>query len=251
MRRFNPSGKYRLRCRQTMKQTENSIGDHSERFYGQHADRYAEVSHELIQSHYSGSSHLGLETDLDLIVRMKELASPGSRGLDAGCGAGARDVFDYWRDGYDIIGVDSVTENIDVAKKLHPEISGRISVADLRHSLEFPDHAFDFVLCNSVIQHIEPSVVMNVTVPELVRVLSPGGVLQLMFKTGCGVRTVYDRDFRANRKFQLYSVEEVLGVLEGLGMEIVPAGEEKLGGVISFLDTKPMNHCVLYSRKPS
>jgi SAM-dependent methyltransferase len=180
---------------------------------------------------------------------MKELVSLGARGLDAGCGAGARDVYSYWRDGYDVVGVDAIEENIDVARRLHPEIRDRVEVADLRQPLEFPDRSFDFVMCNSVIQHIEPNIAMSITVIELVRVLKVGGIFQLMFKTGRGISTMYDRDFGANRTFQLYDVEEVLDVLASVGMEIVPAIGEKLGGVILFRDTKPMDHCVFYARK--
>ena len=59
----------------------------------------------------------------------------GSRGLDAGCGAAARDVFSYWEKGYDIYGVDAIEENIEEARTRHPEIAQRVSVADLRQTL--------------------------------------------------------------------------------------------------------------------
>ncbi len=84
-----------------------SRDDYTERWYRHHAERYAEVAHEFIQARYS-ASHSGLTTDKDLISRMKELVSLGARGLDAGCGAGARDVYSYWRDGYDVVGVDAI-----------------------------------------------------------------------------------------------------------------------------------------------
>ena len=161
--------------------------DYSSKFYRHHARRYAQVSHGFIQSVYTKTSHPGLKDDFSLIRRLQELVPPGSRGLDAGCGAGARDVFYYWRSGYDIYGIDAVEENIRVAEELHPEIAHRVSVADLTESLDHLDNFFDFVLCNSVIQHILPESVKVVTMPELVRVLKKGGFLQLMFKTGHGV----------------------------------------------------------------
>ena len=67
--------------------------DFSETFYRRHAQRYAEVSHGFLQSVYSNVSHLGLKGDMDLMDRLQELVPAGSRGLDAGCGAGTRDVF--------------------------------------------------------------------------------------------------------------------------------------------------------------
>ena len=223
--------------------------DYSETFYRQHARRYAEVSHNFIQSVYIETSHPALTGDTDLLERLQELVPEGSRGLDAGCGAGARDVFYYWQRGYDILGVDAVDENILEARRLHPEIAPRVSVADLRRPLDYPDGSFDFILCNAVIQHIDPDVALGVTVPEFARLLKRGGVLQLMFKTGHGIATVYDRDYAANRTFQLYDPDEVLGLLADRRFSIIPAEGEKLGGVMHFKDPKPMEHCVFFARK--
>ena len=112
--------------------------DYSESFYRDHAQRYAEVSHNFIQSVYTNVSHPGLKGDMDLIERLKELVPTGCRGFDAGCGAGARDVFFYWQQGYDVYGVDAVEENIQEARRLHPEIAERVSVADLREPIGHP-----------------------------------------------------------------------------------------------------------------
>ena len=165
--------------------------DFSESFYRNHARRYAEVSHNFIQSVYTDASHPAPKGDTDLIDRLQELVPTGSQGLDAGCGSGARDVFFYWQRGYNIYGVDAVQENILEAHRLHPEIASRVSVADLRKPLGYSDGSFDFVLCNAVIQHIEPETALGITLPEFARVLRAGGVLQLMFKHGDGVATVY------------------------------------------------------------
>ncbi|MCE2462417.1 MAG: class I SAM-dependent methyltransferase [Dehalococcoidia bacterium] len=126
--------------------------DYSEEFYRHHARRYAEVAHRLIQSIYIRSSHPALKGDYDLLERLKEL-TPGPRGLDAGCGSGARDVYQFWLEGYDIIGIDAVEENILTAKSLHPEIADRVFLADLRVPVDFPDESFDFIVCDAVIQH--------------------------------------------------------------------------------------------------
>ena len=121
--------------------------DISESFYRRHAQRYAEVSHGFIQSVYTNASHPALKDDTDLMDRLQELVPTGALGLDAGCGAGARDVFFYWQKGYDIYGVDAVEENILEARRLHPEIADRVSVADLREPLDYPDASFDFATC--------------------------------------------------------------------------------------------------------
>ena len=59
---------------------ENEKPVFSEEFYRQYADRYAEVAHQLLQSIYIKSSHPALRGDLDLLERLKELAS-GSQGF--------------------------------------------------------------------------------------------------------------------------------------------------------------------------
>ena len=191
--------------------------DFSESFYRRHAQRYAEVSHNFIQSVYSDVSHPGLQGDTDLMDRLQELVPQGCRGLDAGCGAGARDVFFYWQRGYDIYGVDAVDENIVEARRLHPEIASRVSVTDLREPLSYPDASFDFVLCNAVIQHIESATALGTTLPGFARVLRAGGV--------------------------------VLGILEGRDLRVIPTEGVKLGGVMYFKDPKPMDHCVFFARK--
>ena len=76
--------------------------DVSESFYRHHARRYSEVSHEFRQSVYTDASHSGLHNDWDLLERAKSLA-PGKRCLDAGCGAGARDVYALWQAGYNVV----------------------------------------------------------------------------------------------------------------------------------------------------
>ncbi len=229
-------------------QRNEQIG-YSEGFYRRHSDRYAEVAHQLLQSVYIHSSHPALQGDLDLLERLKELI-PGRRGLDAGCGAGARDVYDFWNSGYDIYGIDAVEENIRVAKQLHPEIADRVSVADLRYPLEFADRSFDFVICSAVIQHIAPEQVFEVTLREPVRVLKSGGVLQLMFKNGQGVQTVFDGDYGVNRSFQLYDEHDILRKLNSYRMSLVDGVDPKLlGGIMYFTDPKPVDHCVFYARK--
>jgi len=225
------------------------VEDYSEKFYTRYAERYAEVAHQYLQSVYIEASCPKLTGDLALIEHLKTLV-PGNRGLDAGCGAGARDVYSLWRDGCDIFGVDAVKENIDIAVKLHPDIAGRLSVADLRKGLPFATAFFDFVMCNAVIQHIEPAMVEAITLPELCRVLKPGGVLQLMFKNGDGVLTIYDKDYGTERSFQLYDEQRVLQILAGHGMGLVESeSSEELGGVMHFTDPKEARHCVFYTRK--
>ncbi|PKB79207.1 MAG: hypothetical protein BZY88_14495 [SAR202 cluster bacterium Io17-Chloro-G9] len=230
-------------------QSKGDSVDYSEDFYRDHAQRYSEVAHQFLQSVYIKSSHPSLKGDMDLINRLVQLA-PGKKGLDAGCGAGARDVHHLWSLGFDIRGIDAVPDNIEEARSRHPEIADRVTVADLKQPLDFPDRHFDFVTCNAVIQHIDSESLTATTIPELTRVLKPGGILQLMFKNGSGIISVFDRDYGVDRAFQLYDEAELLELLKTLQCELVQADTSgQLGGVMYFTDPKPVDHCVFYVRK--
>ncbi len=225
------------------------VGDISAAFYRRQATRYAEVTHEYGQAVYLDASVPGLTDDLVLLSRAKDLA-PGCRCLDAGCGAGARDVFSLWSDDWDVYGIDAIAENIRVAREWHPKIADRVAVADLCEPLQFDDERFDLVLCNAVIQHIPAGKCLSVTLPQLVRILRPTGVLQLMFKHGNGVLTLYDADYGEDRSFLRYDEQEVLSVLSALGMDLVAVDDHTgLGGIMYLTDTKGAGHCAFHARK--
>jgi|TARA_B100000809_G_scaffold263638_1_gene317392 SAM-dependent methyltransferase len=221
-------------------------------FYREHTRRYSELSHEFTHSVYPYSSHPQLRGDMDLLHRIVSL-SAGGRSLDAGCGAGARDVHLLHTWGRESFGVDAVAENISLGKELHPEIAARLQVADLARPLPFGDSYFDLVTCNAVIQHLPAEITERKTLPELTRVLAPNGVLQLMFKVGSGVATVEDNAYGAEsvtRTFQLYSEYRLLEVLDELGCTLIEAGDNnELGGLMYFDDPKPMRYCVFWVRK--
>ncbi|MBN1152523.1 MAG: class I SAM-dependent methyltransferase [Dehalococcoidia bacterium] len=218
-------------------------------FYRRNARRYASVAHAFTQSVYHESSHPELTDDMVLLKRAVGL-SPGARCLDAGCGAGARDLFALWETGYDVYGIDAVPEAIAVAREMHPEIADRVQVADLTRNVPFEDGYFDLVLCNAVIQHIPESKVASTTLPELVRVLKPSGILQLMFKHGAGRLTLFDADYGVTRSFLLHDEARVLSLLDSLGMTLVEEDPATgLGGVMYFTDPKGAGHCVFHMRR--
>jgi SAM-dependent methyltransferase len=221
----------------------------SAEFYRRNARRYAEVARAYTQSVYVDSSHPALTDDSTLLSRALAL-SPGGRCLDAGCGAGARDVFALWRMGCDARGIDVVPECILLAREMHPEIADKLLVADLSQRLPFENDFFDLVLCNAVIQHVPREEVVHTTLPELVRVLRPTGILQFMFKHGSGVLSLYDADYGEQRSFLLYDEHEILETLGSLGMDLVEEDNSVgLGGIMYFTDPKGAGHCVFHMRK--
>ena len=232
--------------------TSPTPGPYSLDFYRQHASRYAAVCQDFLEAGYTSCSHPNFRGETDLQARLMELA-PIGRGLDAGCGAGVRDVYLFSQRGFEMLVIDAIEENLQVARELHPSIAGQVALGDLTEPLPFPDAHFTLVLCNAVIQHIPHSIALDVTLPELARVLAPGGVLQLMFKPGRGIATHADPAYGAagiSRSFELYGEEEMLTVLRANGCHLIDEGAHgELGGLLYFNDNKPMRHCLFWARK--
>ena len=222
-------------------------GQFSLDFYRERASEYA-----ALRQVFANRSHPEFREDRDLYRRLAELASPG-RGLDAGCGAGALEMSYLAELGFEMYGLDAVPENIEIARRLRPELSGRLQVADIADPLPFDDGSFVVVLCNAVIQHLPRESVFGNVLPEFARVLRPGGVLQLMFKPGRGVATAVDGAYGnlgVARSFVLYEEQELLEALAALRLRLIEEGPDgKMGGLIYFDDNKPIRHCVFWARK--
>ena len=216
-------------------------------FYRERASEYA-----ALRQVFANRSHPRFQEDRDLYRRLAELAAPGP-GLDAGCGPGALEMSYLTELGFEMFGLDAVAENIEIARNLRPELADRLQVANIHQPLPFDDSSFELVLCNAVIQHIPRDTVFASVLPEFVRVLRPGGVLQLMFKPGRGIETSVDGAYGSEgvaRSFVLYDEQELLEALSALGLRLIEEGADgKLGGLLYFDDNKPMRHCIFWARK--
>lgn len=218
-------------------------------FYRRNAERYAHVAENGLQSVAVDSSHSQLTGDWDLVARLAQLA-PGTVGLDAGCGPGARDVRRLLHLGCDMTGIDAIEEAVRLTHKLRPDLSRRVFTADLREPLPFGDEEFDFALCVSVLQHIDQEVAHQATLPELARILRPGGVLLLAFKRGAGTASVYDHHYEEERHFLLYDEREVLQTLNACGMRLILGqSSDELGGLLYCSDVKGLRYCAMFVRK--
>ena len=223
---------------------------YNETFYRSHAHRYAEISQLGLQSTYQESEHPRLKSDQDIIEMLKELVPPPASGLDIGCGAEARDVAHLLSCGYDMKGLDAVPEVIDTAVALHPGIADRLAVADIRVPLDVPTASLDFVICNSVIQHIDPETVEKVVFPSFAQVIRSGGVLLLVFKDGNGVLNFDDPHFQTSRSFMLYEVTEVQDWLSSAGLSLIYPDGDRPGRITRFRDGKGIRHAIGFWQKP-
>jgi 2-polyprenyl-3-methyl-5-hydroxy-6-metoxy-1,4-benzoquinol methylase len=103
-------------------------------------------------------------------------AAPRRRALDFGCGVGrlTRALADHFQA---IVGMDVAPSMVEQARSLHADCSRCTFTLNRSTRLDgVQDGAFDVVYCRLVLQHIRP-VLVRQYIPELIRVVAPGGVL--------------------------------------------------------------------------
>jgi 2-polyprenyl-3-methyl-5-hydroxy-6-metoxy-1,4-benzoquinol methylase len=103
----------------------------------------------------------------------------GSRVLDVGCGTGGFCMAAF-AEGADVLGIDIDPKAIDIcrmqasANDMPPE-NFAVSASE---ELPFENDYFDFVYCNSVLEHVHD---VEMTVSEMLRVVRPDGLLFIKF----------------------------------------------------------------------
>jgi 2-polyprenyl-3-methyl-5-hydroxy-6-metoxy-1,4-benzoquinol methylase len=104
---------------------------------------------------------------------------PGTRVLDAGCGAGRHVCEAFRKGGVAVAGVDLKLDDLRQAAgylaAMAGEKGGKWAIAQANiANLPFADGFFDVVICSEVLEHIDND---KKAVAELLRVLKPGGDL--------------------------------------------------------------------------
>ena len=101
--------------------------------------------------------------------------APRTRALDFGCGVGRVTVALAEHYG-EVVGVDVARSMIARARALVTEPRCTFVLNRAPQLRQFKEASFSAVYCRLVLQHIEPSIIRRY-IPDLVRVLAPGGVL--------------------------------------------------------------------------
>jgi ubiquinone/menaquinone biosynthesis C-methylase UbiE len=137
-----------------------------------------------VDAYCSAAAQSHLDAIDDTFVAHAELLLKGrerGRALDIGTGPGQIVLkLGYHLSRWKFVGLDRSQRMIAKANQAlatAPELAGRIGfvVAD-GNKLDFPDHSFDLVMCNSVLHHLEdPQKLFS----EMARLLKPGGALLL------------------------------------------------------------------------
>ncbi len=149
--------------------------------------------------------------------------------LDAGCGRGHH-TEKLRKMGYRTTGIDISEEDIAMAKSKFPE--NNFFRHDLNEKLPFPDHTFDVIFSNSVLQYIE----WRKVILEYKRVLKPGG------------QALFLENLRGNPFARVYRM--VMSTFKGYKKHFVPLqhldiAELKL--IAKEFNTVQMRFCILFS----
>lgn len=99
----------------------------------------------------------------------------GSMVLDVGCGTGGYCI-GASREGADVYGIDIDSKAIEICRlkaSVHKLPAERFTVS-ASENLPFADNAFDFVYCNSVLEHVQD---VKKTVSEMIRVVKKEGMI--------------------------------------------------------------------------
>jgi 2-polyprenyl-3-methyl-5-hydroxy-6-metoxy-1,4-benzoquinol methylase len=98
--------------------------------------------------------------------------------VDIGCGAG-RDAAWLAANGFDVSGFDASENLLDEARAAYPQLSFKRALLPALDGVE--RGAYENVLCETVIMHLEPKTVPSAT-SSLLELLRPGGTLYLSWR---------------------------------------------------------------------
>lgn len=124
---------------------------------------------------------------------------------DIGCGSG-RDAAWLTEHGYPVVGYDASDGLLGEARRLHPDLRFEKAVLPGLEGIE--PGSFRNVLCETVIIHLDPSLV-GPSVRRLLEILEPCGVLYLSWRVTPGA----DRRDEHGRLYSAFDVDLVFGEL--------------------------------------
>lgn len=143
---------------------------------------------------------------------------PNSKMLDIGCGSG-RDLAVLHKFGHDCYGIDPTPEFIEIAQRVHPELSDRIAQAGLPDMTPPFGGEFDGVLCSAVLMHIDVDQ-LHLAASSIKSCLKIGG--RLLYSVPSKRLDVVSENRDVNgRLFIPDQSGRLQGIFEGLGFECI------------------------------
>lgn len=141
------------------------------------------------------------KTDIYIIDQiMKERYIAGQKILDAGCAEG-RNLKWFYRNDFDIYGVDTDLERLKVAKENYPKAAAHFNVSSIE-DLPYEDVVFDHIICSAVLHFAQSEIHFNTMFKELLRVLKSDGTLFIRVASDIGLdgNAPYLKESKTNRE---------------------------------------------------
>lgn len=143
---------------------------------------------------------------------------PNSKVLDIGCGSG-RDLAVLHKLGHQCFGIDPTPEFVEIAQRVHPELSDRIVQGSLPEMTPPFGGEFDGVLCSAVLMHIGVDQ-LHLAASSIKSCLKIGG--RLLYSVPSKRLDVVSDNRDANgRLFIPDQSGRLQGIFEGLGFEFI------------------------------
>lgn len=163
---------------------------------------------------------------------------PKSKILDIGAGSG-RDMIKLSEQGYEVSGIETCEELIDLALKYHPKLSGKIFKGSLPDLDERLNGKFDGILCSAVLMHIPKNQLFD-TAFSLKRVLKPGSFLLVSIPKE-GPKTNSQSKDMEGRLYIQYSPDYLQLLFERIGFQLYreecPDGNHNIAILIKLNST--------------
>jgi len=156
--------------------------------------------------------------------------APGMRIVDAGCGGGRNLVY-FFRNGYDIFGVDEDPRAIASVRAIARELAADLPETNFQNEpvehMSFPDASADVVLSSAVLHFAKDDEQFAGMVRDMWRVLRPAGLLFCRLASDIGMETrvqpIHGRRHRLPDGSERYLVDEklLLDLTRDLGGRLV------------------------------
>ena len=150
-------------------------------------------------------------TDIYIIDQIiKERYQSGDKMLDAGCAEG-RNLKWFYDNNFDIYGIDTDEERLQVAKGNYPNAAKNF-IAGSIELLPYEDARFNHVLCSAVLHFAQSETQFMSMFEELLRVLKPEGTLFIRVASNIGLdgKAPFLVESKTNRAETLYITREII-----------------------------------------
>lgn len=163
------------------------------------------------------------KTDIYIIDQiMKERYLKKDKILDAGCAEG-RNLKWFYANNFDISGIDTAQERLEVAKENYPKAAANFTVGTIE-DLPYVNDSFNHIICSAVLHFAKDEAHFFKMIAELVRVLKTNGSLFIRVASDIGLdgNVPYLKESKTDREGTFFITRAIINqVLESYNLELI------------------------------